>query len=421
MNCHQNLIASVTLAVLPLLGMASCGGTEPPAPLAITTVETPAAGNSTLPHLARGPDGQIALSWIERADQVATLRFSLLQDARWSAPRTVAQGSDWFVNWADFPSVVPLGQGRMGAHWLQKRPGGTYAYDVVTATSVDHGQTFAAPVTPHTDGTATEHGFVSLYPHATGVGALWLDGRNTAGGSHADHDTPAQEGGMTLRSVVLTGAPPAAADVVDDLVCDCCQTDVAITDDGPVAVYRDRTRAEIRDIFAARFTDGRWQPPVRVGADDWHIAGCPVNGPAIDADGQNVVVAWFTQAGDQPRVRVAFSADGARTFATPIDVDTQAALGRVDITLLADGGAAVSWLRQAQGAAQAQVSVRRIDPDGFSGPIRTVADTAAARSSGFPQMVRNNTRLVFAWADVRAVPPKVRTATADVAALSPSR
>ena len=52
-----------------------------------------------------------------------------------------------------------------------------------------------------------------------------------------------------------------------------------------VPVYRDRTEAEIRDIAIVRLVDGIWSDPALVSADGWEIAGCPVNGPAIDSAG----------------------------------------------------------------------------------------------------------------------------------------
>ena len=58
-----------------------------------------------------------------------------------------------------------------------------------------------------------------------------------------------------------------------------------------------------------------------------------------------VAVAWFT-APDQPRVRLAFSADGGRTFGPPLEVASGKVVGRVDVVLLQDGRAVVSWLAE---------------------------------------------------------------------------
>src|SRR5690606_40682603 len=68
-------------------------------------------------------------------------------------------------------------------------------------------------------------------------------------------------------------------------------------------LYRDRTVDEIRDIHVARLEDGAWRTLPAVHADNWKIAGCPVNGPAIAATGNDAVVAWFSAANDRSEER----------------------------------------------------------------------------------------------------------------------
>ena len=107
----------------------------------------------------------------------------------------------------------------------------TYAYDVAIAVSTDAGRSWSRPVTPHDDGTATEHGFVTLYPWSDAIGAIWLDGRNTVA---PQPDAPI--GAMTLRSAtVAPDLTTAAPQLIDARVCDCCQTDVAVAAGGPVS------------------------------------------------------------------------------------------------------------------------------------------------------------------------------------------
>ncbi len=268
-----------------------------------------------------------------------------MDDRSWSEPVEVASGPDWFINWADFPSVVPADTGPWAAHWLQQKPGGVYAYDVMTTLSDDGGRTWGEPRSPHDDGTPTEHGFVSMAQVGNQPYAVWLDGRATAGEGHAhgaDHHGPAP-GAMTLRGALLQPQGAVAGVEIDARVCDCCQTDTAATRDALVVVYRDRAADETRDILAARLVDGVWSKPVVVHADGWRIDACPVNGPAVAADGDTVVVAWFT-APDQPRVRLAFSQDGGRSFAPPIEVASGKVVGRVDVVALTAGRAVVSWL-----------------------------------------------------------------------------
>ncbi len=388
----------------------------------ISTMTVPALAGSGEANLSQGLSGTVALSWLEPEGDGHALRFSILLGGKWSEPRTIASSDSWFVNWADFPSVVPFTDTLWAAHWLAKKPGGVYAYDVKIATSTDRGASWSTGVSPHTDDTRTEHGFVSLYPVMDGFAALWLDGRNTPEDSEHDdageithHDNAPS--GMTLRSAELSAELDIQNEqLLDELVCDCCQTDVAIASSGPVAVYRNRTADEVRDIYVARSVDGTWQQGVAVANDNWHIAGCPVNGPAISAAGAQVAVTWFTAANDQARVRVAFSSDSAVTFDGTYDIATADVMGRVGITLLPDGSAAVSWLNKLSGGA-ADIRLRRISSEGELGPVITVAETAAARPSGFPQLIRYGDDLLLAWTDTSGGQSSVYSARIPVAAL----
>jgi hypothetical protein len=367
---------------------------DPVRPLALD-----AAAGASLPRLTAGADDQLWLSWVERLDGGAhRLRFSRFETDHWGPASTVAEGGDWFVNWADFPSVVPLGGDLAAAHWLVKRPGGDYAYDVAIAISEDGGESWGDPIRPHHDRSATEHGFATLFPVQDGVGAVWLDGRNMTpadAGGHAGHGDQAE--GMSLRFGLLSARAGAAADgEIDPLTCDCCQTGAAVSGDAVVVVYRDRSQEEVRDISYSRFEKGRWSAPRTLAADGWRIEGCPVNGPAIDALGGSVVVGWFTGA-DQPRIQAGWSSDGGRGFQSPVTIDSGGILGRVDVAMVAEDSAVVSWMARGDEEGRAEIRYRRLDADGTLGPVRRLDTTSAARSAGFPQLAAGGDGLVFAW------------------------
>jgi ribonuclease BN (tRNA processing enzyme) len=371
--------------------------------LALSACSEPAAGpvsGSGQPHLSPGPDGSVIMSWLEPHGDATTLRYSVLSAGEWSAPKTVAYGDNWFVNWADFPSVVAIDDTTWAAHWLVKAADGTYEYDVAVSISADGGKTWGESVTPHIDGTLSEHGFVSLYPDKGGVGALWLDGRN-------------MESGMTLRSAVITTDREITdSQLADDLVCDCCQTDVAMGPNGPIAVYRNRTTDEIRDIYVMRMIDGNWEQGRPVADDGWEIAGCPVNGPAIATRGDDVAIAWFTAANNETKVRLAMSANGAESFGDAIDIAVDRPLGRVGILLLDNGTAIVSWLSQGDGS-EGLIQVRAIFADGTLGAVATVARTSSGRMSGFPQIAQYGDSIVFAWTQTGSDDSGVRTLIHD--------
>jgi hypothetical protein len=406
-------------AALLLAGLApdtTAAGSQPNegadhAPVAPIPIPLPSAVGSSAPNLSKGADGTIVLSWLEPGEPQTQLKFSRLTPAGWDEPRIAARGSDWFVNWADFPSVVPISGNFWVAHWLQRVPGGKYAYHVNMSVSQDSGASWSEPIRPHRDTSPTEHGFASLFPWQGGAGVIWLDGRNSALGEaqpdnghdvHPEHDRR----GMTLRSaVILPDGGITAESEMDGLVCDCCQTGVALPSNGPVAVYRNRTEGEIRDIYLSRNIAGQWQEGRPVHHDGWKISGCPVNGPAIAAAGDTVVVAWFTMAGDMPRVQFARSDDGGSTFPQVLKLAEQSPQGRVDVVLLDDGSSAVSWLDEVPGdagqAASSLIRIQLIRADGTLAGRHILRGLESGRTSGFPRMVADGQSLVLAWTDTR--------------------
>ena len=366
------------------LPLAGCAKQELPAFGEPVPYALSAGDNSLGPRLAQGANNVTALSWMERDEKGATLKFSTLQRGKWQAPVAVITDPEMFVNWADLPAVTPVRGDLWMAHWLSYSADGVYSYDVLTAQSSDLGQTWTDPVRPHTDGTPTEHGFVSLYPDSDGTGLIWLDGRNA-------------KDGMTLRaaSIAADGSLHAES-VLDELICECCQTDVAVTANGAVAVYRDRTNEEIRDIYVTRLVDGVWQPGVPLANDGWNIAGCPVNGPVIDAAGDLVVAAWFTAAENKPLVQVVISKDSGKSFSEPVEIPSRQAIGRVGIAIIDPTSFAVSWLDTDSKGTYA-INIRGLTVDGQAGPTHTVGRTGVMRS--VPQLVRVADNLVLAWPD----------------------
>src|SRR5262245_41776818 len=315
--------------------------------------------------------GDVLLTWLEpvssAADRSHRLRFSRLAGDRWSPPVTIASGSRFFANWADFPGAIAAPDGSLVAHWLEQAGSGDYAYGVKIARSADGGATWSPSGSLHPEDAFAEHGFVSWIPDGRGVRAFWLDGREMKGMSE-------QEGAMTLRTAAVRGGKAEGDEKIDGRVCSCCQTDAALADAGPVIAYRDRSEKEVRDISVVRRTPAGWSRPVRVHADDWKIPGCPVNGPAIAAGGRRVAVAWFTAAPPNPRVQVAFSADGGATFGPALLVDGDKPFGRVDLALDANGDALVSWL--AAGGKGADLRLRRVSAQGKLGRPLTLATTS---------------------------------------------
>jgi len=375
-NLFTLLIAGC-LAACPAPDIASIGTFQ--------TVETPAADDAIGPRFSQLGNGSLVLAWIEKGERGGTLRAAAFEGGKFADAFDIVQDERMFVNWADLPSVTHVSDGHWFAHWLRYSAEKTYSYDVVISQSIDSGKSWSVPKIVHDDGTPTEHGFVSMFPDESGLGLIWLDGRNTP------------DGPMTLRSAIVTPDGSLQEEQqVDPNVCDCCQTDVAMSSRGPLAVYRDRTENEIRDIYITRHDGERWLPGSRLYEDNWHIPGCPVNGPSIVADGDLVAVALFAAADNKPIVRVATSSDGGETFGTPVEIASGRIAGYVGIDILDPAHIGVSWVARNESGSNA-VMVRAVAIDGSSGRPVHVADTQQLRV--FPQLAANGARVVLVWTD----------------------
>ncbi|HEV7764923.1 MAG TPA: sialidase family protein [Thermoanaerobaculia bacterium] len=375
---------------------------------ALLTIESPAASGSTQPHLTSLRDGGIAMSWVEPASEKKhALKFATLRNGKWSTPRVIAERADFFVNWADFPSIVEDRAGTLFAHWLQKSGAGTYAYDVWITASADGGKTWKSPRILNTDGKEGEHGFVSMVPLANrGVAVAWLDGRAMTGDGHDGHGG----GSMMLRYAEIDGALKVANEtMLDARVCECCGTGMAMSSRGPLVVYRDRSEEEVRDISLVRKSAAKWTTPATVHGDQWKIPGCPVNGPQIDARGDRAAVAWFTAADEKAIVNVAFSRDGGATFGKPMRVDGGDAVGRVDLLMTDDGSALVTWIEGT--ADDSSIVMRRVRADGSMAAPQNLAAISSARGSGFPRATLVGKTAWFAWTDLAT--KKIRVAKVE--------
>ena len=370
-------------------------------------MDSPAKAPSAEPYLFTDSKGVVYLSWIEQEDTLHHFKFSRLIDGRWSAPILMASGSTWFVNWADYPMMATDGADNIIAHVLDTSGEGMYAYDIKVFSSTDGGNHWNAPFILHDDGKPAEHGFVTLIPYGDKFFASWLDGRNTVMEDMEGMDH--QEGhhsAMSLRAAIVDFSGSKIDEwQLDDRTCDCCQTTASITSNGPVVIYRDRSMDEVRDISIVRYVNGSWTEPLPVFQDHWKISGCPVNGPRSASIGNSLVVAWFSAAAGSGVVNVIYSNDGGDTFGNPIRVDEGKPNGRVDVEMLDDKNAIVSWMEDGD------IKAVQVHQDGEKGIPITIYPSSDSRSSGFPQMTRSGNELIFAWTDEKNKMVSVATLT----------
>jgi len=396
----RNRILRIFLALTCTVAGLALAMTPPPAPaqnaqnvapFTVDPIPSPAGANSSEPNFSV-QGNRVILSWLEEDEKQPTLRFAERTATGWTAAQNVYSSAQMNVNAVDIPSVQLLANGTLAAQWTDKNGPNPEASNVRISWSSNQGRTWSAPVSPHHDGTETEHGFVSLFqaPGAgAGLGIVWLDGRSTS--------TKDASGDMALRASVYDAAGKQLREsVVDSRVCECCSTAAATTSEGVIVAYRDRSPREIRDIYVSRFNGTAWSAPVLVHADNWQINGCPVNGPAISARGREVAVAWFTAKDDQGQAYVAFSHDAGRTFGNAVRVDAQHSLGHVGVQLLADGSAVVSGIELVDSSAQFRA--RKITAAGVRSQIVNVAGKGDPDTRS-PRIAGNDRELLFAWTE----------------------
>lgn len=386
------LALTVLASVVAMAG--GCGRRE--WSVTVQPLSSPAGISSSEPHLSAS-NGGLVLSWLERAGTTTHLKFAERTDTGWTAPMTAASGDDWFVSYADVPSIIRLSNGTLVAQWLQNTDELIEAYNLLLSYSKDNGRTWAPSFMPHHDGTKTQHGFASLVEMpGSGLGLVWLDGRA------AELDTADPEGGaMSLRFAAFDANWTQTADTPVDLrVCECCPTTAVVTSDGVVTAFRDRSDKEIRDISVSRLENGKWTASTQVHNDNWEIAACPVNGPRLSARGRQVAAAWFTVKNDQGQAYAAFSNDAGRSWGTPVRLDDAGSLGRVDVQLLEDGSAAATWVEFAD--QRAQFRMRRVEPSGAKSAPVTIGSVEGSRTSGYPRVAQRGNDLVFAWTESAA-------------------
>lgn len=370
-----------------VLAALAVGGSTPSGK---TTLEWSGPPGSSKPFLSRTSKGDLMLSWFEpRADRRYALRAANRSAGAWSPPVTIAESDKFFVNWADFPSITETTTGTWVVHWLEKTATKAYAYHVKLAASRDRGRTWSAPVTVHSDSSATEHGFVAMVPLSSGsVAVAWLDGRQMTDSA----------GAMSVRTALWNPDGTVSDEAaLDTRTCECCQVSMTAGRGGLVVAYRDRSEQEIRDIAVVRQDEAGWSEPVKVANDGWVSRQCPVNGPSIAASGSDVGVAWFTAANGVPKVNAAFSTDGGRTFGKPIRIDEGNPLGRIHFQMTSPGRGVVTWL-EADGN-QAFWRVRSVGGAGADREILTVATTSRSRDGGFPRTALVGSDLYVAYAE----------------------
>lgn len=362
-----------------------------------------------LPYLTSHQD-KIYISWVEQSEKTSRFYFGQLEQNEVQSVQLIAEGDDWFVNWADFPQIRFFEDGSIIAVFLKKSGPGTFAYDVMYTLS-KNGEDWTLPRKLHDDDSQTEHGFVSMSPWGENMLITWLDGRNTAG-EHTHHHDHGHQGQMSLRAAVLDSKGDKLNEwLLEDRVCDCCQTGSTVSNSGPAVVFRDRSTTEIRDIGFISWEGTHWKETKIVHMDLWEIPACPVNGPRIASFDNTLAIAWFTAAQEKPEVKLVFSEDHGLTFGSPIQIGLGKTVGRAALQMLDDGHAFIIWMEEGK------LLGRKVTKNGKAAAPIEIANSSEKRSSGFPQITQAGNHIFLAWTDDAQTKKQIKTASLNITAI----
>jgi hypothetical protein len=225
-----------------------------------------------------------------------------------------AQGAEVNSHGENSPSLA-LTPTEIYALWEQTNERGRT--ELMFARSVSFGHSFEQPFSVTDKTEDSFNGFSSLAVAPDGeVYAIWLDGR--------DKVKPAGTFAVYLAKSTDRGATFGKNIPVAHGACPCCRVTLAFGRHGEVFVaWRKVFEDDIRDIVVSTSRDGgeTFAEPVRVSEDRWKIQGCPHSGAAIAFRPDRLYVAWYTEGGaEKPGIRVSWSIDGAKTFASPVMV-----------------------------------------------------------------------------------------------------
>jgi hypothetical protein len=267
------------------------------------------------PVVAASVSGGLYLLSVEKT--ALTLRMSHDGGEHWMPPTTLSStGNPVNTSAENAPQLATHG---MYAYALWQQTGSTDETQLVEAHSTGMG-TQPPVTTVITDKPATDKsysGFATLAVAPNGdVYAAWLDGRDNTSASTGTFN-------VYLARSTDRGATFHHNIKVATLACPCCRPSVAIAADGKVYVaYRHVYGNNERDIAVATSTDHgeHFSPPVRIANDHWKLFGCPESGPVAAAQGNKLIVAWYTATGDHPGIRLTASRDGGKTFSRELSV-----------------------------------------------------------------------------------------------------
>jgi hypothetical protein len=279
--------------------------------------------------------------------------------------------------------------------------------EIRSTKSLDGGKTFEAPQIVSTTATSGDRGWHAATVDTRGVPhVLWLDHRaippRKPGEKHVHGAGPdlSQLSGLYYAG----GGTRGLERELTRGVCYCCKTALAVAENGTVyAAWRHVYPGSLRDIAFTMSPDGgkSFVEPLRVSEDNWKLAGCPDDGPAMAIGVDRIVhLVWPTViGGETPEGALFYSAtrDGRR-FAPRIRIQTLGSPKPSHPQIVSDGrgGLVIAWDEVIGGVRQAAARPVRFNRDGHP-TFGDVIRLGVGASSAYPVMTATSRGVIAAW------------------------
>lgn len=160
------------------------------------------------------------------------------------------------------------------------------AGDLYAFNSKDGGKTWAGPALVNDTRTSAREGLDNLAVAPDGrLFAVWLDDR---AGPKQLYGAESADGGATWGANQLIYRRP------EGTICECCHPSVQFNAAGELAVMWRNSIEGNRDLWFAKRAgpDGGFTSHTKLGNESWALKGCPMDGGALFAVGENFGTVW---------------------------------------------------------------------------------------------------------------------------------
>ena len=220
---------------------------------------------------------------------------------------------------------------------------------------------------------------------------------------------------LQLAGSLNGGATFGPNQVLDPQVCECCHPQPIVLGDHLYVVYRNLEYAEdgdnIRDIYFVRSEDGgqSFDAETRISDAPWFVNACPVSGPAIVTDRDQLFVSWMDGRNDSQRtfshtdIWLATSDDEGQTWSTNRRINQLTGIYHNLPSMAIDGSGALHIVWEAWEAEREVIYYARSRDGGltFTLPVAIVDSSAGAgrRPGNSSLLVGGDGTLYLSWAD----------------------